>query len=342
MTRRETNLGNAREGRGASEMYSGLQGEVTPRSNSEAVRVGVSFLFSMRRDRCWRDFVTAGDESDTWVTAYVLARIGELPAGYISSGVRRQIEDSLQWLLGVRSPAGGWGYNSKSEDDADSTAWAVLALRRNRHPVPAGALELIQRCRRQDGGIAPYPEESPNGKNFKLSAPDVTAVAAEAVGTADTAATNFLNSCWLQTNKPLPPCRLASPLFTCAAVLDWNSGLASWALLDKVCDLMSEHNTETAFEQALLLRCLAHLRIQKAWSVSAGLRRMQRTDGSWPASAFLQPVVAQATADAISIRVDHERILTTATAVSALAKGEEQPGLYFGSDRPLARRPFNS
>jgi hypothetical protein len=345
MTRSRPNSENQQPRKDPSEVYSGLgpqSSELTPRNNSEAVRAGLNFLFSSRQDRHWQDFGPSADEPGTWVTAYVLARIGELPPTCINAGTRRQVADALDWLLEARSPAGVWSYNSGSEDDADSTGWAVLALRRNGREVPAAALEFIQRCRRADGGIAPYPEESVRGKTWKLSAPDVTAVGANAVGGADTAAANFLSSCWLQTNKPLPPSRLASQLFTCAAVMDWDAGLAPWALLDKVCELMSENNNERAFEQALLLRCLTQLRMQKAWSVAATLRRMQHSDGGWPASAFLRSPGSIGFSETNSLGLDHERILTTATAISALAKGEDQPGLYFGSDRPLPRKLYNT
>src|SRR5437016_5492672 len=122
-----------------SQAYSGLppeSSELTPRNTPESVRAGLHFLFSSQRDHHWKDFGPAV-EPETWVTAYVLAQVGELPPAYIDSGLRRLMYESLDWLLEARSPAGGWGYNRGSEDDADSTAWGVLALRRNGRQVPS-------------------------------------------------------------------------------------------------------------------------------------------------------------------------------------------------------------
>src|SRR5947209_6509711 len=98
-----------------------------PRTNAEAVIAGITYVTSAWHDRHWADFNLPSGESDVWVTAYVLARLGEIPSEYISFSVRQQIEDALDWLMENRGNDSGWGCHSKSESDADSTAWAVLA-----------------------------------------------------------------------------------------------------------------------------------------------------------------------------------------------------------------------
>ena len=190
--------------------------------------------------------------------------------------------------------------------------------------------------RRPDGGISIYPENRLAGKNF--SAPDVTAAAVNAMGEPDAPAVNFLATCWLQSGKPLPPFRLVSRFYTCSAVLDCEAEKVPWSLLNKVCELMSFYDVESAFEQALLLRCLGHLRIQKSWSIAAGLRRMQEADGGWPASALVLTESSLVSEREVMPGLDYKRILTSVTAVSALVGVSAQQGLYFGSDRPLARR----
>jgi hypothetical protein len=58
---------------------------VPPHSTStEAIAAGLEFLMSRRQDGKWRDFSPTTGESDAWVTAYVLARLGEFPQAYIS------------------------------------------------------------------------------------------------------------------------------------------------------------------------------------------------------------------------------------------------------------------
>lgn len=311
---------------------------VQPRTNPEAVRAGISYVLSMWQDGHWADFNLPSGESDVWVTAYVTARLGELPAEYISFGVRQKIEDSLDWLLQNRGSNGAWGFTSKSPSDAEATAWAMLALGRHGRVVPAEAYDFIHRCRRPDGGVAVYPGGGLQGTRYKFSAPDVTAVAMNAVGEPDAAAVNFLANCWLQTSKPLPPSRLISRFYTCSAVLDWDAEKVPWSLLNKLCELMSFYDAESAFEQALLLRCLSQLRIQKAWSIAAGLRRIQEGDGSWPASAMVLTESSVISEGQAVPALDHKRILTTITSVSALVHVSAQQGLYFGSDRPVPQR----
>jgi hypothetical protein len=138
---------------------------------------------------------------------------------------------------------------------------------------------------------------------------------------------NFLANCWLHTSKPLPPFRLASTFYTCSAVLDWDAEKVPWPLLNKVCELMSFYDADSAFEQALLLRCLGQLRIQKAWSIAAGLRRMQADDGGWPASALVLADSSTVSENQAMPGLDLKRILTTITSVCALVHASAQQGL---------------
>src|SRR5882724_13141859 len=253
-------------------------------TSTEPIAAGLEFLMSRRQDGKWRDFSPTTGESDVWVTAYVLARLGELPRAYISHALQQQIAESLAWLQEVRNPLGGWGYRSHGKDSADATAWAIIAMRRLGHPIPRSAFELIGRCKRPDGGFAAYPEVD------QASAPDITAVAVKALETVDPACQQFLAS-HLRTDIPGTMCRLASRFFVCSAILDWDTITAPWPLLNQVCQFTAQHDEESVFEQALLLRCLLRLRIQKAWSVAASLRLLQQGDGSWPGSALLPPLL---------------------------------------------------
>ncbi len=314
----------------------------SPRNTStEAIAAGLEFLMSRRKDGKWRDFSPTTGESDTWVTAYVLARLGELPQAYISHTLQQQIMESLEWLKAVRNPLGGWGYRSHGRDGADPTAWAIIALRRHGQTAPHSALELINRCRRPDGGFAAYPNPVDTDETRATSAPDITAVAVKALETVDPACQEYLASN-MRTDVPGTVCRLASRFFVCSTILDWDTITAPWPLLNQVCQFTAQHNEESVFEQALLLRCLVRLRIQKAWAVAASLRLLQQGDGSWPGSALLPPLLGVSTSKS-QARFDDQRVFTTATAVSALVMGESQPGLYFGSDVPFRRldEPWN-
>jgi hypothetical protein len=314
---------------------------VSPHSTStEAIAAGLEFLMSRRKDGKWRDFSPTTGESDAWVTAYVLARLGEFPRAYISHTMQQQIMESLEWLKEVRNPSGGWGYRAHGKDSADATAWAIIALRRHGQTAPLPAFDLIRRCQRPDGGFAAYPDSS-NTDEARTSAPDITAVVVKALETVDPASQEYLAS-HMRTDVPGTMCRLASRFFVCSTILDWDTITAPWPLLNQVCQFTAQHNEESVFEQALLLRCLVRLRIQKAWSVAASLRLLQQGDGSWPGSAQLPPLFGVSTSKS-QVRFDDQRVFTTATAVSALVMGESQPGLYFGSDVPFRRldEPWN-
>jgi hypothetical protein len=222
--------------------------------------------------------------------------------------------------------------------DADTTALAVIALRKFGRDVPRTALEFIRGCQRPNGGFAPYPESSTADHLFKLSAPDTTVAAVRALGTPNPRAEEFLAS--RVQDWPVPWCRLSSRFHLCAEILGSESGTGSWPLLHKVSQLMSYYPRESPFEQAAYLRCAFRLQIQRAVSVAAKLRSMQLPDGSWPACAALGPAMP-----GVVVRhrrhpliVDDKRTLTTAAVVSALALQESQPGWYFGSDVPRPRR----
>jgi hypothetical protein len=297
----------------------------------------LEFLFSQRHQAAWSLGSSPTRESATWVTAYVLARLGEIPAHYLSFTRRQKVEESLDWLTQVRTPQGGWAFGGPDwPDDADSTAWAVTALRQHGRPAPQEALELIQRCRRPDGGFATHPESSEN--STRGSAADVTAIAVRALCAIDADSSEFL-AAHLGTNIEKWHGRVSSAFFVSSTLMDWEPCMAPWFVVNAVRQLVQQQEAEGAWEQALLLRCRMRLRLQSAWPLAAGLRRVQRANGSWPGSARLASLHTSGTGSAPVPEeyFDEDGVLATVTALSALAIGDQQPGLYFGSDLPFRR-----
>jgi hypothetical protein len=322
MTDSQLNLNEQRAPWGQAEPDAPLEQTigVSRRTNAEAIAAGLVYLLEQRRNRRWGHLSLPWGAADAPVTACVLARLGELPSHFIGASLRGTIADSLDWLQQARTSEGGWGY--PGGNDAESTAWAVIALRKHARPAPDSALELIRRCRRPDGGFASDPEGS-------KGTPDATALAIHALGAEDGVhardAGSFV-SYWLSSEWS----RLTAPLSVCAGILEWEKGLATFALLNQVCRLTADFHAKNALEQALLLRCLVRLRVNRAWSVAADLRAAQLADGSWPGPSLA------------GLNFDDKRIISTVTAVSALALGDFQPGLYFGSDLPRPRRLHES
>lgn len=303
-------------------------------ASADAIATGLEYLFARRQQQYWSVCAADTRESAAWVTAYVLTRLVEVPSHQISYGRRRKIEESLDWLAEVRTPGAGWSFTG-TQDDADSTAWAITALRQNGRAVPDESLEWLRRCRRKDGGFATDPETANASGYSRASAPDITAIAVRALACIDSAASEFLAS-HLRTDFAGTPCRVPSKFFVSSTLLDWEPGMAPWLVVDAVRDLACLGSSENAWEQALLLHCAMRLRMQSAWTLAAGLRRMQQPDGSWLGSAVLTPVSLQSARQS-GAHFDQHGVLATVTSLSALAMGDLQPGLYFGSDLPFRR-----
>jgi hypothetical protein len=93
-----------------------------------AIDRAIRFLTGSRSDNgLWKDFRLFPGESDEWVSGYV----GSILCG---SGDPQALKCSMDtWsVLGMRrwNGHGGWGYNGKVSEDADSTIWC-LALANN-------------------------------------------------------------------------------------------------------------------------------------------------------------------------------------------------------------------
>ncbi len=309
------------------------------RTNREAVLAGLEFIFAGREDCHWTDFSVLENTLEIWVSSYVLTRLADVPGDFIHRDFRLQMEKSLDWLMDARTPDGNWGAGRNLEADADTTAWAVIALRRHGRKPPQTALEFIRGCQRPNGGFAAYPEKSRMEGLYKLGATDTTVAAMKALALPNPGAEEFLAA---RFEAEIAPSwrRLASRLHLCSELLEMEDGMVSWFLLNRVSQSTAQYPADNAFEQSLLLRCLLRLRLQRAWPEAAKLRHMQLQDGSWASSAGLGPAMPgvalrQKTHSAVT---DDQRILTTVTAVSTLATSESQPGHYFGSDLPQPRR----
>src|SRR6476620_2872975 len=117
-----------------------------PHGTIQSIEAGLKFLASRHHGRRWSS-VRKGRDAGT--TAYIVARLGELPAGSFGYRLWDKIEDSLNWLLEIQTSGGGWSSApEETTDDANSTAWAILALRQHGRRAPEPAQAFLRRCRR--------------------------------------------------------------------------------------------------------------------------------------------------------------------------------------------------
>lgn len=114
-----------------------------------------------RADGAWEDYCLPVGRSDAWVTAIAAAAMREtLEAVDGCSNVRGHASSAaacaIEWLRDHQAESGGWGFNGKVEQDADSTAWAVLALRCGGHEPSRKALSFLHRHSCSDGGFRTF------------------------------------------------------------------------------------------------------------------------------------------------------------------------------------------
>ncbi len=125
---------------------------------AEAIKRAMYFLISSRDAQgLWSDFRLPVGESSGWVTGYV----GSVLAG---AGDDRVIRETMKaWNVfsaqNLFTSHGGWGYNLRTPEDADSTAWGIrfaLNLGLEGKLRTKIAEEFLLKHLTADGGITTY------------------------------------------------------------------------------------------------------------------------------------------------------------------------------------------
>lgn len=292
-------------------------------SGGDLIMAGLGWLTRVHREGQWIDSDLPGDGSRLWVTACTLARLGELPSEYISPTLRQHIEISLNRLQARAITGSGWSCTESGQPDAFTTAWAILALRCHQRAVPQAAIEFLLRCREPNGGFTSHPYEASPDEHSNPATAEITVTALRALSMCDRAGGDFVTA-HLRNDLSSTPAASSSRFYICSEILDWESGLAPWPLLNKVSQSAIQFDLGRPYEQALLLRILSRLRNQRAWLAAAALKKMQRPDGSWACS----PVAAQEGSNGaapLAVSEAHARVLSTVTALAALAVHESRP-----------------
>lgn len=305
------------------------RGAITRASSADSIITGLERMCASEWNGCRAD----GSPSDVrlWITASLLARLGELPSAYITSILRNKVEESLDYVERVHIPGSGWSETGAEKADVLTTSWTVIALRSHRRPVPEGAVNFLLHCRQADGGFSAYPGTEPA---HTPGSPEITVTALRALNTCDRAAGDFLASS-LRHELSSKLAHKSSRFYMCSEILDWDAGLPPWPVLHLVSQSAVLFDMEGPYEQALLVRILLRMRNQRACLAAAALRRMQLADGSWPVHGLIAPS-AQSAASPLS-RTE-TRLLTSATAISALAMHAAQQGSYSASEMPQFSR----
>jgi hypothetical protein len=94
--------------------------------------------------------------SDQWVTAYTGLALAEA-SRLCGDEFRAAAERACDWLQARRNYAAGWGFNGRTGPDVDSTAHALLLLRRCGRPIAANDIRFLLWGAHRDGGFATFP-----------------------------------------------------------------------------------------------------------------------------------------------------------------------------------------
>ncbi|HKT50235.1 MAG TPA: hypothetical protein VJV96_08045 [Candidatus Angelobacter sp.] len=309
------------------------------RSRLDSIVAGLAWLTRAFQDGQWIDSGLQGP-FHLWVTACTLTRLGELPSQYITESLQAQIECAVNCLEKAALAGSGWPQIEFGAADAFTTAWAILALRSHRRAVPRAAIDFLLCCREPNGGFTAHPQNSAANGNGNGASAEITVTALRALSMCDRAGGDFVTS-QLRNDISSTPAGKSARFYICSEILDWESGLAPWPLLNLVSQSGIQFDLGRSYEQALLLRMLSRLRNQRAWLAADSLKKMQLQDGSWPScSATGQGLQNPVSPNCVSPNSESSNtvpavassvlaqpvVLSTVTAVSALAIHEAGPG----------------
>ena len=147
-----------------NENLSSTSGELNQSRLNQAIEAATRFLLNSSNQKgWWQDFEIKFHRrrSDEWVTAYVGTALASL------NNEKAQKAANRAWnLLLSRQSSPGWGYNSFTPPDADSTAWTLrlaTALDKIQSQRAKTASQFLLKHLSSSGGVACYlPSELDN------------------------------------------------------------------------------------------------------------------------------------------------------------------------------------
>jgi len=268
---------------------------------------GLNFLSSTWNGTGW-----GRPASNIWLTAYVLSRLAELDHSVFDHALGQKIQASCDWLLASRMPEGHW-------NDLSTIAHVVSALKSLGQDPGLAALQYVEHS------------ASMAGRNGTSEWNVIgAALAVKATGKALPASCEAVGAA-------LEPEGDLSQLWLCAEVLDWPHEVVPPALAARVRAILDQMGEDSA-DRITLLRCLLRLGRSRAWEVAAELKSEQLSDGSWHEPGLIDQITATFGPQELRLSDEDKKVLITASAIAALAIGQAQPGLYFGSHEPAPRR----
>jgi hypothetical protein len=289
----------------------------------KSLNAGIVYLLEHQfSDGHWEDFDLPVGRSDGWVTAFVGLALATVDCQRTNSSAAQ----AAAWLCRQRPYPAGWGYNSITGPDSDSTGCSLLLLRTVGQSIrPEDENWLMDRWQ-PGGGFATYPASD----GWGIAHPDVTPVAFRALSHR---ARHHLRS---ELIAYLLRSRLADGTWP---AYWWRtrhySTFLNSSLARDIGVIFPSPSTLVSFEQSrmaysafdtvyILANALLAFGISHPTSaLAAELLDQQESDGNWAGSENLR-VMRHDTSDPWNhpngdLYADIENLITTASAVRILA-----------------------
>jgi hypothetical protein len=304
------------------------------RGVEKAVRDCVGFLLGHQSESgCWTDWDLPPGRSSPWTTAYVGARLAELP-GDVKASPGPALRAGARWLLEHERDGGGWGYDDRVACDGDSTAQAVLFLALEGIPVADATRARLLGFEQPGGGFSTYAPDEGLG-SWGRAHPDVSPAAAQALLKLSAARDPAVERTVQYVVTARTPNGLwnsfwwSSPLYATRASLSLLRAVGTPIDLEATRGALRRLAPANSFERALLLESL-HLAAgarenDLVNTLAMQLVEDQLDDGSWESAPVLRVTSRDCSApwectNPGRLYADPDRLFTSATVLSALAR----------------------
>ncbi len=298
----------------------------------DALSAGLAYILgTQNKNGSWLDFYLLPGPSDIWVTAYVGYSLTQVAKVVSENRLRESLSRARDWIASSMNADFGWGYNKKTDTDADSTAYSINFLASLGESVDNRSFTRLRGFQKGDGGFCTY-LLTDEGHSWGDSHPDVTPVALLALLNKleaddeiivrgarsvlkNRGADGFWQSFWFDT-----------PLYSTAVNLKFLDKIGKRIEATKF--NLSHIETMSGFELSLAGECLIMIHDPDAKSlldsVSSRLGSLQQPDGSWKEAPILRVTSTNShrpwvEANSGNLYPDWNRVFTTGTALRFLA-----------------------
>jgi hypothetical protein len=116
----------------------------------------VDFLTAAQHQGSWQDYNLPVGISTEWATGYIGWALAEAAQQWQQPKAMSAANEAASWLSDKRSYAQGWGYNSNTGPDSDSTACAIALLDAVEYPVAESDRAFLRQAWRENEGFITF------------------------------------------------------------------------------------------------------------------------------------------------------------------------------------------